>query len=390
MIAQGAPDATSLVANLTRRALTVAVDKDEVLSWDRQGRLYSHWHAGRTRRRGLSGRVLEKWHDASGVHRRSLTGAAADAVVDRAARVARAAVDGRDVQSPGAGELRAVLERAAGFDAAAGRQDVQRFRSIYGEIGILPPDQYLALVVQATEGCSFGSCSFCALYKEPFRARTVTEFAGHLDAVRAYMGESLSLRGRSVFLGAANALTLPMSRLVPFFDLVATTCSRPPIGAFVDGFTGSHKTVEDYQALAARGLRRVYIGLESGHDPLLSAVGKPGCAADARQAAVAIKAAGVSVGIIILIGLGGDRYAADHVRDTVATLNAMPLGAGDLVYFSDLIESDGGRESLPTVLSARALTEAESRMQQQRIQSGLVFAGAPPQMARYDLREFVY
>ncbi len=40
--------------------------------------------------------------------------------------------------------------------------------------------------------------------------------------------------------------------------------------------------VQDYRALAALGLRRVYVGLESGHDPLLDFVRKPGRSADAK------------------------------------------------------------------------------------------------------------
>ena len=99
--------------------------------------------------------------------------------------------------------------------------------------------------------------------------------------------------------------------------------------------------MEDYQALAERGLKRVYIGLESGHDPLLEFVRKPGRAPDAIETVQTIKAAGIKVGIIVLIGLGGERFAAGHVADTISVLNQMPLDAGDVLYFSDLVEEPG-------------------------------------------------
>ena len=54
-----------------------------------------------------------------------------------------------------------------------------------------------------------------------------------------------------------------------------------------------------------------------------------------------IKAAGINVGLIVMIGLGGDRFAAGHVADTISVLNQMQLDAGDLLYFSDLVEEPG-------------------------------------------------
>jgi hypothetical protein len=92
-----------------------------------------------------------------------------------------------------------------------------------------------------------------------------------------------------------------------------------------------------------------------------------------------------------MIGLGGDRYAAGHVSDTIAALNAMPLDRGDILYFSDLVE----REHTPYPALARAegirpLTPAEMQAQRQAIRSGLRFASGGPILSRYDIREFVY
>ena len=38
--------------------------------------------------------------------------------------------------------------------------------------------------------------------------------------------------------------------------------------------------MSDWSELSARGLRRVYIGMESGHDPLLDWLNKPGDATE--------------------------------------------------------------------------------------------------------------
>jgi hypothetical protein len=104
-----------------------------------------------------------------------------------------------------------------------------------------------------------------------------------------------------------------------------------------------------------------------------------------------VKSAGVHVGVIAMVGLGGRAFADGHERDTIEALNAMGLGEGDLVYFSDLV--DVPSTSYP-VMAADAkiapLSREERRQQQDRIRAGLRFAGVPPQFAAYDIREFTY
>jgi len=69
----------------------------------------------------------------------------------------------------------------------------------------------------------------------------------------------------------------------------------------------------------------------------------------------------------------------------------MGLGAGDLLYFSDLV--DVPATSYPAMAASagvRSLTDAARRAQEARIRAGLRFEGVPPQLATYDIREFVY
>jgi hypothetical protein len=326
----------------------------------------------------------------------------AAAVVYRAASVARevdavraglkpcSATD--DAPEPGSrADLASVLDRAAAFDAAVAAADADLFRAIYRPIGILPPDQYLSLVLQATEGCSFRSCTFCDFYAEPYRVKNPAEFAAHLRAVVAYLGESIHLRSRAVFLGSANALAMPMSGLLPIFEVVAGEWPGRPVCAFVDGFTGAMKTAAEYRDLAERGLRRVYVGLESGCDALLEFVRKPATSMQAIETVRAARAGGLGVAVIVMLGLGGDRFADAHVTDTARAVNAMELGAGDLLYFSELVvgpESPYAGASSAT--GARALDPEELAAQRAAIETRLAFPATRPRLATYDIREFVY
>ena len=393
---------SAYIVSLKPHSIAVSVDGTHVVAWDRGGRLYSVYDDGVTWRRGLSGQTIETRRAGAERERVLLADDVADRVVDSAAGAARATLERMTsaswrwtgaVDRVVAQEARALLALASRFDAAAARADAGRFSLVFGRVGILPPDQYLSLVVQATEGCSFNTCTFCDLFHEGYRVKTPEEFRQHVSGVLAYLGASASLRSRGIFLGAANALAVPMARLLPIFEtlLEELDAARRGVCAFVDGFTGTRKTTAEYRLLSHLGLRRVYIGLESGHDPLLVFVRKPGSAADATETVRAIKSAGVQVGVIVMTGLGGAQFADGHERDTVAIINAMGLGEGDLVYFSDLVEVPS--TSYP-VMAADAqivrLTREERRQQQNRIRSGLRFEDAPPQFATYDIREFTY
>jgi hypothetical protein len=414
MIIQGRWHATSYALSLKDSSLSVAINGADIAVCDRAGRLYSVYRAGVHHRRSLNGSILQKW-TTDERKRRWLEPAEADRLIDdtvdqfRQLYAALCAPDWEWVTPPdrssALAEFLMVIERAARFDSRAARSDAARFAEVYAPIGILPPDQYLALVLQATVGCSFNTCTFCDLYHQPFRIKTPDEFRQHVREVREYLGDSILLRQRSIFLDAANALAVPLPRLLPLFEIIQQELSPSPenrgrpkvpravrglgVYAFLDAFTGTRKSEEDYRALAERGLKRVYIGLESGHDPLLEFVRKPGHARDAIETVQAIKAAGINVGVIVLIGLGGERFADAHVTDTIGVLNQMPLGAGDLLYFSDLVEEPG--TPYPVVAAQqgiRALTSAERTAQRTVLRSGLQPGGM--KISHYDVREFVY
>ena len=379
-------------------ALSVMFGTHEVLTYDRGGRLWVLTRDGRTYKRGLNGHVIEKYHADNGLIRRRVGGAEAAELIDSAAarmaslRDALAKEAATRAAANGAlEELLTIIECASYFNAAAHVADRKAFEQVYDPVGILPPDQYMAVVAQATEGCSFNTCTFCDFYRgRRFRIKSPDEFRVHTRAVRAFLGDSILLR-RSIFLGEANALAAPTRRLEAFMQIAREEIGDLPIHAFLDGFTGSKKTASEYARLRMLGLKRVSIGMESGHDPLLAFVEKPSSAADIVATVTELKQAGIAVSVIVLVGLGGDRFAAGHVADTVALLNRLPLGSGDIVYFSTLSE----RANAPYAAQIRAagirpLNDAELREQRQAIVERLNFSSPGPQIATYDIHEFIY
>jgi radical SAM superfamily enzyme YgiQ (UPF0313 family) len=280
------------------------------------------------------------------------------------------------------------------MDAAALRADAERFLAASGPVGILPPDQYLSLVVRVTEGCSWNACTFCRLYADiPFRWKRPDELRAHMTALRAYFGPSMALR-RSVFLGDANALCLARDQLLPLLEAVAREFAGAPLFSFLDAWTGQRKTPAEWREAAALGLKRVYVGLETGDRPLLAWLGKPGVPGDAVDLVRALHEAGVGAGVIVLLGAGGERFAAAHAERTAQVLTAMGLGPGDLLYFSEYVDDpglaygrcDGGAPDLQPLSSARSAEVREAILGAFRPAPG----ARPPRTATYDIREFVY
>jgi radical SAM superfamily enzyme YgiQ (UPF0313 family) len=280
----------------------------------------------------LDNRVLSKWRDPVGIRQqRWLTPEEARTFLTGAYRLARRVAEATD--DPGL----VVLLR---WNWPALEADAIRFAEIYRPVSILPPDQYLALVLQATEGCSYNRCTFCDFYRgRPFRAKGPEELRAHIAAVREFFGPAIGLR-KSLFLADANALVVPMPRLRAWLDVIAETRILPAGGgiySFIDAFDVHRKSAEEWAELAARGLRRVYIGMESGDDALLRWLRKPGAVADVIEAVVLLKGAGVAASVIIMTGIGGERYADAHVRGTIAALNARPCADRKPGYQSDLL-----------------------------------------------------
>ncbi|MCI0476353.1 MAG: radical SAM protein, partial [Anaerolineales bacterium] len=415
-----------ILINARREATSIFVDQKLTLNYDREGRLYSAWIDGRNYRRSLDNRVLEKQEGPrpglSYRVRRELgpyearqfladayarVGAYRTALNDPATRVVS--------QSPDDAQIaRDALARVLACDLAQLERDRAIFNIIYKPINILPPDQYLALVLQATEGCSHNQCAFCGFYRDrKFHVKSADEFKKHIRDVRAFFGGGICLR-KMIFLADANALIIPQAQLLPLFDAINTEFAIHPIHcegdalkdwesarpihfegiySFIDAFTTHRKTARDFTELAARGLKRVYVGLETGDAELLRFLGKPNAPEDVIRLVGDVKAGGVAVAVIVLVGAGGEKYAAQHVRHTVNLINALPLDQNDLIYFSELVDYPHSEYSaLAHEANIRPLTIGEIEHQMTLMRAGFRFANfdRAPKVSYYDIREFIY
>ncbi len=184
-----------------------------------------------------------------------------------------------------------------------------------------PPSEADNLIVQATLGCSFNRCSFCAMYK------TKRFVAKPLDRLFAEIDQLARLRpaAHRVFLADGDAFGLPTESLLAIADkLAATFPNLQRISAYATPSNLLRKTPDDLALLRARRLTLVYVGIESGSAEVLRRVSKGVGVPRLAEALIKARTAGLKISATVILGLGGRRWAADHAAATAALINRAP------------------------------------------------------------------
>ncbi len=381
----------SISFSLKRNAFNIFVNpEEEIWTFDLEGRPTGCYVEGKSIRRTLDNRFLLKSRQLIGLEVfRSVTPIPNNEVepyLKRSHKYLREYGDQLPV------EFQPVAEKILHWTMKRLVEQRAHFHAIYKPISILPPDQYLALVLQITEGCNYNQCTFCNFYRDrKFHIKTKTEILEHFTAVRKFMGDGLAMR-RSIFLGDANALVIPQLRLVEAFEAVRDHFPElPNIYSFIDVFTGIKKTADDFHHLQQLGLRRVYIGIETGSPELLTFLKKPQLDNHLHWLIHSIKRGKVSVGLIFLAGIGGDKYAPGHVRESIRLVRDLPIDHHDIVYVSEYYDTNPEYREQCEKEGINSLSFSETRTQAHRLRSGFKRV-LPPRVkvSVYDIQQFLY
>jgi radical SAM superfamily enzyme YgiQ (UPF0313 family) len=421
----GSPDECASVG-LKRTGLDACLADGRILHYDLEGRLVRVATPNVQWRRGLSHRVVQLRKKSpvkgGGLAATVLQERESDAVVADAAKqmgqVWSALQSDRFTLTRRGDKdrlptLSEVVSRAAAFNVHAAKGDRDRFRKLYGDIPILPPDQYTSFVLLATDGCVYNQCTFCGFYRGVrYRMRNQDQFREHAEEAVSYHGAGLAAR-RGIFLGQANAFVGPRSWRESLLATVNDLFEFPKsedvaaraywwqgseqrfqdVSSFLDVFTGARISVDEFTTMRKLQVRRLYLGIETGGHDLLSWLNKPATPQAMLATVRHIKEAGLYAGIIILLGAGGERFFNSHITETIQLLQSMPLQKGDYIYLSPLVEMPHA-EYTHQALADQVEPLSPSRLaeQEQRIRAGLKFAAREnrPYIATYDVSHFVY
>ena len=193
------------------------------------------------------------------------------------------------------------------------------------EMYFRPPSEAESFIIRVMHGCPHNKCTFCNLFKEtPFRPVPLQEIVSGLHKDAEELGPEMGRMVKSIYLEGGDPLALPTGNLVFIMDYAKSVF--PELDRFAcyatARFTG-HKTEDDLKALSKAGLRRVFIGLESGCDEILEGTNKGCTSADLKRVGKMLKKAGIEMDVSMMLGIGGPEFSRQHALKTAELLNAI-------------------------------------------------------------------
>ncbi|OGX10720.1 MAG: hypothetical protein A2351_02775 [Omnitrophica bacterium RIFOXYB12_FULL_50_7] len=185
---------------------------------------------------------------------------------------------------------------------------------------IRPPAEAGSFLLQVTLGCSADHCSFCGAYKmKPFHVKDPEEVLSDIDRYSRRYPDT-----RRIFLMDGDALVLNNSKLIPILEKLESVFPRfSRVSAYANGSNITRKSDQELAELYAHKLSLLYMGLESGSQLVLDRCRKTSSAEEMIQAVQRAERAGIRSSVIVLLGLGGKKHSAEHVRGTIEALNRM-------------------------------------------------------------------
>ncbi len=192
-----------------------------------------------------------------------------------------------------------------------------------------PPSEADSYLLQATIGCSWNACTYCDMYRDKrFRVR---DLSATLEDV-ALAGQALRGRVSKAFVADGDALVMDLDHWLPILDaLPAALGPLRRISCYATAPNVLAKTPAELARLRERGLRRLYIGPESGDDVTLRRIAKGASFDEHVAAARRAHEAGMELSVIALLGAAGVERSQAHAEATAELVTQM-----DPAYFAAL------------------------------------------------------
>ncbi len=220
------------------------------------------------------------------------------------------------------------------------------------ELGpIRPPSEAGSLLLRLTRNCPWNRCTFCSVYKKhPFSLRPVADviqdidtLAGFIDQLKNKPGsaelnlQTLSpgdeqafysarnwLQGgmESVFLQDADSLAMKPDQVIAVLTHLRKCFPEiKRITSYARSATIARISEDHLQQMAAAGLNRIHIGLETASDKVLQMIKKGVSKAQQIEAGVKTRQAGIELSEYVLTGIGGREFSREHALETADALN---------------------------------------------------------------------
>jgi len=216
---------------------------------------------------------------------------------------------------------------------------------------IRPPSEAGSLLLRVTRNCPWNRCTFCSVYKkQKFSLRPVADVIADIDIIHGFVtqlqenqhsqggtAQNLSQSEWSAFVAARNWLAEGMQSI--FLQDADSLVIRPenlisilrhikmrfPQVERITSYARSESVARisegNLAEIAASGLNRIHIGMETASDTILQMISK-GASKDIHvTAGLKAKAAGIELSEYVLTGIGGREFSMEHAVETADALN---------------------------------------------------------------------
>lgn len=236
----------------------------------------------------------------------------------------------------------------------------QELNKLHFETGpIRPPSEAYSLLIRATRNCPWNRCGFCRTYKGcKFELRPLEDILNDIKTARIiadslkevtfangyassasdvaafiYNQESASdsvrhvalwqyAGGTSAFLQDANTIIMRTPDLAQVLTYLKDTFPGiNRVTSYCRSKTAARKTPDEMKQIAAAGLTRIHMGMESGSDAVLKLAGKGMTAGEHIKGGRNVKEAGIELSEYYMPGLGGRLLCKEHAAESAAVLN---------------------------------------------------------------------
>jgi len=183
---------------------------------------------------------------------------------------------------------------------------------------VRPPSEATSFLLPVTLGCSNNSCTFCNTYNSmPFRIRELAAVKADIDDAADHFPMSVE----RVFLENGDALVAPQRLLVPLLEhLYARFPKLERVGTYSTPRAALMKSPEQLRELSGLGLKIAYLGVESGDEQILKDVCKGAIYEEIVEAGCKLKAAGITLSVTYILGLGGAGRSRQNALGTARIL----------------------------------------------------------------------
>lgn len=153
--------------------------------------------------------------------------------------------------------------------------------------------------------------------QKKFKPKAIDVIVKELESVSQTMPDV-----KRFFLADGDAMTLSFRRLKEILvEIQKFYPMRERVTAYCLPRNLKNKSVEELVELRELGLSMVYVGCESGDDKVLECIVKGETYESSKAALLKLKAAGIKCSVMILNGLGGQKFSKQHAINSARLMN---------------------------------------------------------------------